>query len=38
MMSPEEIVSPTFTSQRASVPYSMVGDNAGILISKAMIR
>src|SRR3569832_1896799 len=31
-MSPDFTVSPSFTSQRASLPSSMVGDSAGIRI------
>jgi len=33
MMSPAATVSPTFTSHLASVPSSMVGESAGILIA-----
>ena len=33
MMSPDETVSPTFTSQRANLPCSMVGERAGILMA-----
>ena len=36
MMSPERTVSPTLISHLASVPSSIVGDSAGILISIAM--
>ena len=35
-MSPEETVSPSFTSHLASVPSSIVGDRAGIRTSVAM--
>ena len=36
MMSPDLTVSPSFTSHLASVPSSIVGDSAGILISIGM--
>jgi hypothetical protein len=36
MMSPEETLSPTFTSHLARVPSSMVGESAGILIAIGM--
>ena len=36
IMSPEETVSPSFTSHFASVPSSIVGDRAGIRISVAI--
>ena len=36
MMSPDETVSPTFTSHLASVPSSIVGESAGILIGVGM--
>jgi hypothetical protein len=36
IMSPEETVSPTFTSHRASLPCSIVGESAGILIAIGM--
>src|SRR5690606_30598071 len=34
--SPAETVSPSFTSQRASVPSSIVGESAGIFSSMAI--
>ena len=37
MMSPEATLSPTLTSHLASVPSSMVGESAGILISIGMV-